>query len=197
MLAVLRGGEAKDLGDVRLTKGSMLLARFTDERGAPVVPHGASIHVAGGSNLRIAQAEPDGDHLRAGPLAPGRYVLSVREPGVAQDPIPFEVEDGHDTTVACVLRVGVSCSLRVDVEPGQPPSAVLTWSLRDAHGVEIAGARDFDHHKGLSLSFCLAPGSYTFTCSDRRGRSATGPMVVPALSGASGVHVAAFAFTLR
>ncbi len=189
---VLCGGETTDLGDLRMSRGSELVARFTDESGQLALPRSASISIHGGDT--VLEATPQGEELRSGPLAPGHYVLTVRERGIAQDRFAFTIEEGRDTTVAWRLRVGVFCGLKMATDAGQPPPASPSWSVQDGAGNEVASGQGGSGAAEWGLS--LAPGTYTFAGRDRKGRSAAGPIVIatPANSNPPPVE---FVFFLR
>lgn len=192
----LSAGQDTDLGTVRLARSGALVARIIDPDGKAIAP--AHVRVCTRGNHVVTDLDGDGSREGSLPLAPGRYVLHVDHPRVAQERIAFEIEAGKETVVSAKLRPGFACVLHMRVESDQPPLAKPRWSLRDATGREVDGGVWIAKPVDMNIHLRLAPGLYVFECEDDQGRRAGGGVEVTAAPASVGrSQRQEYSFTLR
>ena len=162
----LEAGDEVDLGVIALREGGTVEARIRREDGKPLNrPWG---EVLAGDGAVAAQFHSEGGVGRAGPVAPGSYLLRVEETVSAEETllalVPVEVRAGERTSVDVTLLLVGRRSFRARTADGGEPEGKVRLRVRDAGGRWV---RTFTWN--LPTSLPLPSGSYVVEAETEGG----------------------------
>jgi protocatechuate 3,4-dioxygenase beta subunit len=169
----LAEGEAKDLGDVPMTRGVLLSGHVHDDAGAPIEKATVSLEDAQGRPVflfSMATTGSDGRYSLHG-VEPGRYTVRFEAKGHGPDEKAVSI-GAEGATADGVLTRGGTVAVLVEDESGRPLAGARV-KLIDARGQVVtrtismanfdSGRRTTDGQGRTSLAD-LAGGTYTVRC---------------------------------
>lgn len=164
----LVGDETWEVGEVRLQRGAYVVL-------APVVDNAELL-----AGTRFEAAADDGGprqtfesrdgRWRAGPLRAGSYRLFAIGEAIAPQSLPFELRAGSELVVDVPLQRGIRATLVATADRPLPAGTLMTFLVRDAHGVLLDMPAAACDGTQAQVRFGLAPGRYTIEAGTKGWR---------------------------
>jgi hypothetical protein len=158
--------EVWDVGTLRLQPGGSLLVNLLDSQ---LVPHRASLSVLDASGAYFDSADNNIEMLdgqaRAGPLAPGNYLVQVTGDGIACPCQPVEVRAGVELRVDVQVQKGVDVQLECPLPEGVAGDQGVQVLVSDPSGRVVKRGMAWAPEGPPRMSLCLLPGEYRIEAS--------------------------------
>jgi RNA polymerase sigma-70 factor (ECF subfamily) len=168
----LHAKQELDLGDVRFERPGRVHVRLNVAAGSDI-PDGVTIQVLDAANDSVAQIEFVGLEGRSPPIAPGRYVVALRDFRMRNVEVPVEVAPDAEVEVAIDAERATYRAVSITWPEGAAAPKELEYSVTAANGAAMSsGTVRPEVDRALAFVPNLQVGEYDLAVRAPDGRSA-------------------------